>query len=93
MDMLWLVWLGITPPIYAAVDYFPLFPWFGLVLIGVGVGNTVYQPNGRIFSLPDLSGWFPLNLLQLLGQWSLPIYVVHQPLLIGILFALGLVSL
>lgn len=86
----WLDWLGLHTRLYAPLDYFPLIPWFGVVLLGIAIGNTVYRPQGRLFPLPDLSGWLPVRLLRWLGQRSLMIYVIHQPILLSILFALGL---
>lgn len=91
VDFSWLVWLGLRPLGYAPNDYFPLIPWFGVVLLGVFIGNTLYQPTGRLIPLPDLSNAPPIRLLQWLGRHSLPIYLVHQPLLLVILYALGLV--
>lgn len=89
----WLDWLGLHTRLYAPLDYFPLIPWFGVVLLGVAIGNTVYGPHGRIIALPDLSTWLPARLLQWLGKHSLIIYVIHQPLLLAILFGLGLAHL
>lgn len=93
VDHPWLVWLGITPPRYYPVDFFPLFPYFGLVLLGVAVGNMVYSKNGRAFSLPDLSELAPIRFLRFLGSHSLPIYMIHQPVLFVILMLLGIVKL
>lgn len=92
-SQLWLVWLGVTPQRYLAVDYFPVVPWFGVVLLGVFLGNTLYTPTGRIFALPDLSAWLPVRGLRFLGRHSLVIYLIHQPLLIAMLVLLGLVPL
>jgi uncharacterized membrane protein len=93
-DLPYLVWLGFEPANHAYVDYFPLFPWFGLVLIGVFLGNLLYEGKRRRFSLPDLSGWLPLRWLEWLGLRSLPIYLLHQPalfaILIPILWLLGI---
>lgn len=93
VDHSWLVWLGITPPQYYPVDFFPLFPYFGLVLLGVAVGNMVYNKNGRGFSLPDLSELAPVRILRFLGSHSLPIYMIHQPVLFAILVMLGIARL
>jgi uncharacterized membrane protein len=90
---LWLVWLGITPQPYLAVDYFPVIPWFGVVLLGVFLGNTLYTPTGRLVPLPDLSAWLPVRGLRFLGRHSLVIYLIHQPILIAFLVLLGLVPL
>lgn len=67
------------------VDYFPLLPWFGVVLIGIWLGNTAYSNGARRFRLPN---WqvpaltFPLGWL---GRHSLTIYLIHQPLLFALL--------
>lgn len=90
---LWLVWLGWRPPAYGAVDYFPIIPWFGVVLLGIAIGNFVYGSGKRAFSLPDLSAWFPPNILQWLGKRSLFIYVIHQPIMFGLLTVLRVAGL
>ncbi len=87
------VWLGLQPPDYVFLDYFPLVPWFGLVLIGIALGNTLYPDGQRAFALPDWGRHFPLNLLRFLGRHSLLIYVIHQPILIAVLAALGIIQL
>lgn len=91
----WLLYLGLHRPDYYPLDYFPLFPWLGVVLLGVFFGNTLYGNHGRIFYLPDWSKIFPISLLRFLGRHSLLIYVIHQPLLIALLYlldALGLIT-
>ena len=55
VDFPWLLWLGFTPSQFYTLDYFPLLPWFGVVLIGVFLGNSLYQNNKRKFSLKDHS--------------------------------------
>ncbi|MEZ4860608.1 MAG: heparan-alpha-glucosaminide N-acetyltransferase [Caldilineaceae bacterium] len=92
LDHNWLDWLGFHTRLYAPLDYFPLIPWFGVVLLGVAIGNTLYTPQGRILLLPDRSHWAPVRLLQWLGRRSLLIYVIHQPILLALLFALGLAN-
>lgn len=92
----WLIWLGLEPPFYDYLDYFPVIPWFGVVLLGIGLGNLLYADNERRLRWPDWSGWLPMQWLQALGRRSLPIYLLHQPvlfaLLLALLFALGLVK-
>jgi uncharacterized membrane protein len=91
VDFPWLVWLGLRPAGYAPNDYFPLIPWFGVVLLGVFSGNILYNGNSRLFPLSDLSHIQPVRLLRFLGRRSLLIYLIHQPLLLAILWGLGLV--
>jgi uncharacterized membrane protein len=88
----WLVWLGLMPEGFASVDYFPLLPWFGVVLIGLVAGGLLYRDFARRLPLPTT---LPILLAPLawLGRHSLPIYLIHQPALIALLLASGLVPL
>lgn len=86
-----LFWLGLMPEGFHTLDYFPLFPWFGLVLIGLFLGNSLYKSRQRCFDLPDLSGSSGVELLGTLGRSSLPIYLFHQPVLIAILSLSGVI--
>ena len=65
------------------IDYFPLFPWFGVTLLGIAVGNVLYKDNKRQFHLPDLTRYKPVNMMSWLGKYSLLIYLLHQPLIAG----------
>ena len=50
----WLVWLGFIPNTLQTVDYFPILPWFGVVLIGLFFGGILYKNYKRQFKLPNL---------------------------------------
>lgn len=81
-----LLWLGFTPPGFSSVDYVPLYPWLGLVLLGVFAGKTLYPKGRRAFKIrarqPEGTG-----LLSWMGRNSLSIYLAHQPMLFGALLA------
>jgi uncharacterized membrane protein len=68
------------------IDYFPLFPWLGVCLIGIALGNILYKNNKRRFPIPDLSKYKPTKVFSWLGQHSLVIYLLHQPVIAGVLF-------
>jgi uncharacterized membrane protein len=72
-------------------DYRPLLPWFGVVLIGLFAGNALYRSGKALLG----RGTAPraAKPLGLLGRWSLAIYLVHQPVLLATLAALGIVRL
>jgi uncharacterized membrane protein len=89
----WLLWLGLTPAHFQTLDYFPLLPWFGVVLIGVFLGNSLYSNYTRHFTLGDRFDVPPVRFLEFLGQHSLFIYLLHQPVLIAVLYLLGLVNI
>lgn len=93
VDGRWLAPLGITPTSYPAVDYFPIFPWLGVVFLGIFLGNLLYAENRRNFSLPDWGAFFPFSALEFLGRRSLLIYMIHQPILLALLYFLGIVRM
>jgi uncharacterized membrane protein len=73
-------------------DYYPVLPWFGVALLGVWAGHLLYPGGRRRFPLParaaQASGVFPLRQLAFLGRHSLLFYLVHQPVIMGILYAI-----
>jgi len=81
----WLLWLGLRPPTLFQLDYFPLLPWFGVMLLGLSAGQLLYPAGRRRFSLPDLGQRPGMRELVWLGQRSLLIYLVHQPVLFALL--------
>ncbi len=86
-DFPWLLWLGLKPPAFYSFDYLPLLPWFGVVLIGIFLGNFLYPNYRRGFGIRDLSGFIPFRALSFLGRHSLIIYLLHQPVLLALLYA------
>jgi uncharacterized membrane protein len=67
------------------LDYFPMLPWFGLVLLGISIGDQLYEGTSRKFRMPDLSKYKPIKIFQWCGQHSLGLYLVHQPVIAGAL--------
>jgi uncharacterized membrane protein len=76
------LFLGFRPVDFYTVDYFPLFPWFGVILFGIALGNIFYPDYKRIFSLPDFSKLKIVKFFNFLGRNSLIIYFLHQPILL-----------
>lgn len=91
-DFYWLVWLGFMPRVFYTLDYFPLLPWFGVILIGIFIGNSLYKNYKRGFRLRDFSGSPVTRLFCFLGRHSLLIYLIHQPILIAVLYLFGVVD-
>lgn len=88
---IWLTWLGFHPASFYSIDYEPLIPWFGLVLVGLGTGALLYPGGKSRWSGTIRTG--PLTgVLALAGRHSLLIYLVHQPVIIGLLMAAGLLD-
>ncbi len=80
----YLFWLGFIPRGFSTFDYFPLIPWLGVLLLGVYYGKYIAGMTANIKFKNELAGKF-----MFLGKNSLTVYLVHQPVLIIILFALG----
>ncbi|MFH1751615.1 MAG: heparan-alpha-glucosaminide N-acetyltransferase [archaeon] len=77
-------WLGLTFPGFNSLDYFPLFPWFGIVLIGLFAGKHLiknYQ-NQLGIEKPKLP---VINFMTFIGRKTLIIYLLHQPVIIGLI--------
>jgi uncharacterized membrane protein len=76
-----LQWLGLMTYKPFTEDYVPFLPWFGVVLAGIFVGKLILnQPRPGWLSAP-LTG---MQALALAGRHSLTIYLLHQPILLGI---------
>lgn len=85
-DFIYLVWLGVKPAQFYTIDYFPLLPWFGVVLIGIFIGNILYPKHNRSFILKDLSGIKTIRFFSFLGRHALIIYFIHQPILLTVIY-------
>jgi uncharacterized membrane protein len=76
-----LVWLGLGTQDPATLDWRPLTPWAGVVLLGLGLARLA----------PPFPAWqakgAPGRLLAFAGRHSLAFYLIHQPVMIGILWA------
>lgn len=76
--------LGIMPPGFASFDYTPLFPWLGVVLVGLGLGSVLYAGGVRQFRIPPVPDRVVAP-FTFLGRHSLVIYLIHQPVIILLL--------
>ncbi len=83
VDFNWLLPLGIYGPTFSSYDYFPLVPWFGVFLAGAAIGKSAYAPGKSLFPRPPGE-----TFINFAGRHSLLIYVVHQPVIMGILYLL-----
>lgn len=62
-----------------SADYFPLFPWIFVFLFGTFLGRYIKEEKYPVFMKKSYCK--PLSII---GQWALPIYVIHQPILFGL---------
>jgi len=80
----WLRWIGLVTRKPLTEDYVPVLPWLGVVSWGVAAGQWLQaqRPGWLQGAVPR-----PAQGLALLGRWSLSFYMVHQPVLIGLVMA------
>lgn len=84
VDTWWLVPLGIQSHGFSSSDYFPLLPNLGYFLLGAVLGRTLYRKKESL--LPRVNSQMPvLRFLCWCGRSSLWIYLLHQPILAGII--------
>jgi uncharacterized membrane protein len=87
-DPPWLLWLGLGEALPNTLDWRPLLPWAGVVFLGLGAARL----PGVLERLTAAKRWramsTPARAICFTGRHSLPIYLVHQPILIGLLAAL-----
>jgi uncharacterized membrane protein len=87
-DPPWLLWLGLGEALPNTLDWRPLLPWAGVVFLGLGVTRL---PGALTWlASPDRwrAGSAPARAIGFAGRHSLSIYLVHQPILIGLLAVL-----
>ncbi len=87
---MWLIIFGFTPNGFSSSDYFPLLPFLGFFLIGTVFGKTVYGKKTTLFPKVHTENWL-IQGLSRIGKWSLLIYMLHQPVLAGISYLLGVI--
>ncbi|MBC7138132.1 MAG: DUF1624 domain-containing protein [Defluviimonas sp.] len=85
-DAPWLQWVGLGTLLPPSVDYVPVFPWLGPVLIGIALGRAADR-RGVWARLVPAHPARALALLAWPGRHSLAIYLLHQPVLIGLVWA------
>ncbi len=78
-DSRWTNWVGLVTRKPITVDWVPVLPWLGMMLLGFTLGRLLlarqaWQRAGPFGALPALAT---------LGRWPLSFYMLHQPVLLG----------
>jgi uncharacterized membrane protein len=79
-DTPWLLWVGLAPGFPQTMDYEPMFPWFGAFLLGMSAAQLMLSRGPLVRkAAPPL-----MARVTWIGRHSLVIYLVHQPVIIGL---------
>ncbi|WP_414650702.1 DUF1624 domain-containing protein [Ensifer sp.] len=94
-DAPWFWWVGLSETLPRSNDYVPLLPWIGPFLIGLGTAKLFHarlvsavatrpaeDAGPKLWMTPFVFG----------GRHSLAIYLIHQPVLIGLVYLFSLIS-
>ena len=86
-DTRWTNWVGLVTHLPVTEDYAPVLPWLGVVWWGAAAAAWLlaHRPALLRGALPR-----PLHPFAVLGRWSLSFYMLHQPVLIGLLMLVAL---
>ena len=82
-DTRWTNWVGLVTHLPVTEDYAPVLPWLGVVWWGAAATDWLlaHRPSLLARPLPRVA-----RPLAVLGRWSLSFYMLHQPVLIGVLW-------
>lgn len=78
----YLAWLGFPRPGFISGDYYPIIPFIFMYLAGYFAAH-IAQRIGK--TAPSWAYANPLPSLASLGRHALPFYLLHQPIILGIL--------
>lgn len=81
----WALVFGVHSDTFSSFDYFPLLPWLGVFLAGAAFGKRFYAARKSL-----LPWGRPIPVVNAAGRTSLWIYIIHQPVLLGIFYLAGL---
>ena len=81
-DSRWTNWLGLVTRKPITEDFVPVLPWVAPLLLGLVAARQPWSRARMSGSLPR-----PLGVLTALGRWPLLFYLLHQPVLIGLILA------
>ena len=85
LDAPWFWWTGLQSVGIRSVDYVPIFPWFAPVLFGIAAARLM-QGAGLWDRLARWQAGPRARALAWPGRHSLVVYLVHQPVLISLVW-------
>ena len=85
------IFTGLLPRNFSTLDYWPLFPWIALVVIGTYLAEHWYQTGLRNFEIREKKFSSPqltvvINKLEWMGKHALLTYMIHVPIILSVLW-------
>ena len=87
IDLPFLFPVGIHNSLFSSADYFPVFPWIFVFFFGAFLG--VYARDGKF---PKCFYRSHIRAFSVVGRYALPIYIVHQPVIFGVMELISLLA-
>jgi uncharacterized membrane protein len=84
----WLAWTGLGRDVRASLDFIPLVPWLAPFLLGIAFARIVDLRRLE----PAWPRWFPVRAATWPGRQSLAVYLLHQPVLLALVWAAARVA-
>lgn len=69
---------------FASVDYYPIFPYIIYYILGILIFRFVYKRDKRLLPFEVKS-----NVIKIISQKSLEIYILHQPIILAVIFVVS----
>lgn len=83
----WWSWTGLTASTQPTIDNAPVLPMFALTLLGIVLMRTLRAGDGHRRLAQVRTDRGVLRWLSFLGRHTLVVYLLHQPILLGLLHA------
>lgn len=80
-DNVYLLPLGITYKGFSTFDYYPLIPYLSVFILGILAYKTYYYKKLSLFK-----NYIENAFIRTVSKNSLAIYLIHQPMLIGMIY-------
>lgn len=85
-------WIGLAPTDPPSNDYVPLFPWLSATLLGIAAGHLGNRRGWLVRLRGKGDGERLDQTLGFLGRNSLVYYLLHQPVLIALVWAVTTIA-
>lgn len=85
-------WVGLSQTLPRSNDYVPLLPWFGAFLLGMAACRLYLSQSAAVRSpAKPATESRMMSLLATGGRHSLAVYLLHQPILIALVYLFTIV--